>query len=429
MSQEIRKCSAPPPSAVPLVEPEIIREIRGLGRLGWGSKRIARELGIARNTARRYLHHDSAGDIVQVRPRGRRLDAALVREAERLLAQEAEGNAVVVHRLLTASGGVSASVRTVQRVVAPQRASLRSSQLASVRFETAPGKQMQIDFGEKRVCVGGVKTRLYFFVAVLGYSRRIFVRTFVSQRHDDWREGIVAAFEHFGGVPETLLIDNPKAMVLEHNVVSRQVTLHPAFAAFCVDWGIEARACAPYRARTKGKTESGVKYVKRNALAGLSFVNMAALEAHLAGWMQLADARVHGTTHERPSERFEQSERTVLRPLPQRPTPARERRLRRRVANDSLVNVDTVRYSVPHRYVGDYVDVHVSRAEVHIYAGAQRIATHRRSNEPHASITQGEHYDGLLRRHRAPEQTVEPSTLTDMGRSLQEYADAIGGAP
>jgi hypothetical protein len=317
----------------------------------------------------------------------------------------------------------------VQRVLKAHRTALRCSQLASVRFETAPGKQMQIDFGEKRVSIGGVKTRLYFFVAVLGYSRRIFVRAFVSQRHDDWREGIVAAFEHFGGVPETLLIDNPKAMVLEHKAVSRQVTLHPAFAAFCKDWDVEPRACAPYRARTKGKTESGVKYVKRNALAGLSFVNMAALEAHLAGWMQLADARVHGTTHQRPSERFEQSEHTALRPLPKRPTPARERRLRRRVANDALVNVDTVRYSVPHRYVGDYVEVHVGLAEVHIYAGAGRIAAHRRSSEPHTCVTQAEHYDGLLKRHRAPEQAAEPPGLSDMSRSLQDYADAIGGMP
>src|SRR5688572_1184413 len=114
MSQEIQKNSAPPPVEVRLVEPEVIREIRSLGRLGWGSKRIARELGISRNTARRYLRSDGVEQPQQVRFRARRLCAEHVQEAERLLEREAEGNAVVVHRLLTASGDVAASVRTVQ---------------------------------------------------------------------------------------------------------------------------------------------------------------------------------------------------------------------------------------------------------------------------------------------------------------------------
>jgi hypothetical protein len=79
--------------------------------------------------------------------------------------------------------------------------------------------------------------------------------------------------------------------------------VHPAFAAFCKDWGVGVAACRPYRARTKGKTESGVGYVKRNAIAGLAFTSFAALEAHLARWMTEADQRVHGTTHERPIDR------------------------------------------------------------------------------------------------------------------------------
>src|SRR5262245_30047216 len=109
------------------------------------------------------------------------------------------------------------------------------------------------------------------------------------------------------------------------------VVFTPAYLQFCRDWDVEPRACAPYRARTKGKTESGVKYVKRNGLAGREFESFAALEAHLAAWTRDADEREHGTTHEPPRVRYEREERHLLRPLPARPLPVRERRLSRKV--------------------------------------------------------------------------------------------------
>jgi hypothetical protein len=149
--------------------------------------------------------------------------------------------------------------------------------------------------------------------------------------------------------------------------------LHPAFAAFCRDFGVAARVCRPYRARTKGKTESGAKYVKRNAIAGRAFGSFAEFEGHLDGWIREADERVHGTTHERPIDRFLREEMAALRPLPANPLPLRERRLRRKVANDALVDVDTVRYSVPHPLVRTDVEVLVGEREVRIYSGAELV--------------------------------------------------------
>ena len=106
-----------------------------------------------------------------------------------------------------------------------------------------------------------------------------------------------------------MLVDNARALILGRDTETGVVHVHPAFSAFCADWGVAPRACRPYRARTKGKTESGVGYVKRNAIAGRSFDSFAALEAHLATWMIDADTRIHGTTHERPLDRFERDER------------------------------------------------------------------------------------------------------------------------
>ena len=429
--QEDKVYKATPEMEVPMVDPEVIRQVREFTRLKWGAKRIAAELGLARNTVRRYRRLPVELTPLQQRPGSRRLDATARSRAQQLLAEEAEGNAVVVRRLLVAEGQ-QASLRTVQRAVVLVRQKLRRQQVATVRFETAPGHQMQIDFGEKWVRMGDHKVKVYFFVAVLGYSRRIYVRPFLSQRHDDWREGVAGACRHFGGVPQQLLIDNPKAMVLLHDVCGR-VTLHPAFEAFCKDWQLTARACAPYRARTKGKTESGVKYVKRNAVAGLSFTGFNALEAHLAAWMEQADGRKHGTTGVAPTERFMFEEAAALRALPPQSMPVRQRRLRRKVANDCLVNVDTIRYSVPHRFVGRSVDVAVADHEVYIYLGAECIAKHRRGNEPHARIVVPAHYDGLLRRREAQQELppdVRPPTANDlmeMGRSLADYAVAVGG--
>jgi transposase len=408
-----------------MVEAETVRQMRDLAGRGWGAKRIARELGLARNTVRRYLR-GGPGAEVQERPAARRLDQAARSEAVSIFETTAEGNAVVVRQVLSEMG-VAASLRTVQRVVADRRRELRAADLASVRFETAPGRQMQIDFGERRVWIGDREVKVHFLVAVLSHSRRIFAKAFLRERQDQWLDGIASAFRHFTGVPLEVLGDNSRCLVVDRDREAQTVTFHPAYLAFCRDWDVQPRACQPYRARTKGKTESGVKYVKRNAIAGRKFESFAALEAYLAEWILLADQRVHGTTHEVPAERFERDERQALRPLPERPLPVRGKRLRRRVALDALVDVETVRYSVPHRLVRDHVEVLVAETEVRIFHGTDLVAVHERSFEPYARVIDPRHFDGLWRR---PQAEVVPiaAPLAAMGRSLADYAAAVGGA-
>lgn len=111
----------------------------------------------------------------------------------------------------------------------------------------------------------------------------------------------------------------------------------------------------------------------------------------------LADARIHGTTHESPIVRFDRDERAALRPLPVRALPRREQRLRRRVAHAAFVDVDTVRYSVPHRLVREFVDVVVDEQVVRIVHGSTLVATHTGSFEPFARVLDPAHYAGLWR--------------------------------
>ena len=371
---------------------------------------------------RRYLRQPITPGQ-QIRPAARRLTDDRREEARTLYEGPAAGNAVVVRRLL-AVRGCDISVRTIERAVADIRRAQRIAALATVRVETAPGDQVQIDFGQKRLRIAGVRVRVFLLVAVLSYSRRLFVKAFLNERGDDWREGIAAAFMHFGGVPRTLLGDNARALVLGRDRATGTVSFHPAYLAFCRDWDVQPRACAPYRARTKGKTEAGVKYVKRNALADQTFDSFHALEQHLAEWMTSADQRRHGTTREAPIVRFERDERAALRLLPFRTLPRRTQRLRRRVALDAFVDVDTVRYSVPHRLVRDHVEVVVEEQHVRIFHGTELVATHARSTEPFTRVVDVAHYAGLWR--SALDDRQVPG-LAVLGRDLADYAVVVDG--
>jgi transposase len=412
-----------PAAEVSVVDGEVVTAIRTLSGRGLGKKAIARELGVSINTVRRYVREPILPGH-QIRPAGRRFTDAWRDVARALYRGPAAGNAVVVQRLL-AERGLTISARTIERAVADIRRAQRVAQLATVRVETPPGDQLQIDFGQQRVVIDGASVRVFLLVAVLSYSRRLFVKAFLSERQDDWREGIAAAFAHFGGVPRTVLGDNARALVSGRERDTGTVLFHPGYLAFCRDWDVQPRACAPYRARTKGKTEAGVKFVKRNGLAGLAFPSFTALETHLADWMTIADQRIHGTTREAPIVRFEREERHALRPLPQRVLPRRAQRLRRRVAHDAFVDVDTVRYSVPPQLIRDHVDVVIEEHAVRILHGTTIIATHRRSMEPFARVIDPTHFAGLW---RAAAETPAAGQLAALGRDLADYATIIAGA-
>ncbi|MFO1251432.1 MAG: DDE-type integrase/transposase/recombinase [Inhella sp.] len=143
--------------------------------------------------------------------------------------------------------------------------------LGEIRAPRSLGHQLQIDFGTVRVPVGDELLKVHLFVATLGHSRRTYVALFLHERQSAWLQGAEGAFRHFGGTPREVLVDNARALVNEHDAQTREVVFNERFHAFCRYWGVTPRACAPYRARTKGKDERGVGYAKRNAIAGHRF--------------------------------------------------------------------------------------------------------------------------------------------------------------
>lgn len=375
--------------------PDEVAAMLRLKGLGWGRKRIARELGCSRNTVRRYV--EAQGWAAYRKPvRAGKLAGLEGWLAERL--RRHGGNADVVRQDLARERGIEASLRTVERAVAGCRQALRAEAKATVRFETAPGRQLQIDFGERRVVVGGAVVKVHLFVATLGYSRRCYVQAFRHERQSAWFDGIEGAFRHFGGVPQEVLLDNARALVEHHDAATREVAFNARLAAFARYWGFRPRACAPYRARTKGKDERGVGYVKRNAIAGYRFESWAGLEAQLAWWQrEIADQRAHGTTGEAPLARFTRDEAAALKPLDGRPPFRQVRELVRRVQADCSIELDTNHYSVPWRLIGESVQVVAAGGQISIRHAGSEVTVHGESAGRRQRINEPAHLAGVVR--------------------------------
>jgi transposase len=409
-----------------MLEPDEVAAMMRLHRLGWGTRRLAQQFGCSRTTVKRYVATGGWRSVATAERAGQ------LRGLEDWLRERFHrhrGNADVVRQDLAREHGITVSLRTVERAVQPYRRELAAEARATLRFETPPGRQLQIDFGETRVAIGGEPVRVYLFVATLGYSRRPYVQAFRHERQSAWLDGIEAAFRHFGGVPEEVLLDNARALVTLHDAATREVTFNDRLKAFADYWRFRPRACAPYRARTKGKDERGVGYVKRNAIAGHGFDSWEALEAHLAWWMrEVADVRVHGTTGELPLVRFTRDEAAALRPLAGRPPFRQIRELVRKVQADCAVEVDTNANSVPWRLIGESVQVSVSAGRLRIHHAGRLVAEHVEAHGRHQRIVERGHFAGVVgfpRAVAAPEEP--PPSPPDLLRALSEYEAVAGG--
>ncbi len=412
--------------------PDEVAAIIGLRDLGWGIRRIAREVGCSHVTVRRYVA--ARGWTGYRRPRrAKALEGLDEWLAERF--RQHRGNADVVRQDLAREKGISVSLRTVERAVAERRRALRAQARATVRFETPPGQQLQIDFGQTHASVGGQSVRVCLFVATLGYSRRVFVQAFRHERQPAWFDGIEGAFAHFGGVAREVLLDNARALVDHHDAATREVRFNERLQAFARYWGFTPRACAPYRAGAKGKDERGVGYVKSNAIAGHAFISWAALEAHLVWWMrEIADRRVHGTTEEPPLARFQRDEAAALRSLEGRPPFRQMRELVRQVRADCAIELDTNAYSVPWRLVGETVRVVVAGGRVSVRHRDDEVANHAETAGRRQRVSDLTHFTGIAAtKPSAPPAAIagEPPAPSlgecELARPLSEYERLIGG--
>ena len=203
-------------------------------------------------------------------------------------------------------------VRDHVRSVRPQEV-----EEAVVRFETPAGRQGQVDFATFKLPWG----RRHALVTVLGYSRLLWLRFYRQQTMAVLTEGLESAFGWFGGVPRELLFDQMRSVVVSDGRAERdELVLNAEFLRFASHWGFRPRSCRPYRARTKGKVERPIRYIRESFFYGRKFVSDEDLNEQARRWLEgTANVRRHGTTGERPVDRFERDEQQALLPLADRP--------------------------------------------------------------------------------------------------------------
>jgi len=319
---------------------------------------IAREFDLDRKTVRSCLRQEAWAPYRKEVNTRTMLDAHRQWLAER--APQVHYSARILHQELRSQRGWAGSYETVKLAVRPLRAAASVAALTQRRFETAPGEQAQVDWGQLTVRLGGVPTKVHVLVMTLGYSRRGYAEGFLHERMPNLLAAHENAFAHFGGRCETLLYDRMRTVVLGTTTDAAgagRPRLNTTFEAFARHWGFMPRLCQAYRAKTKGKVESGVKYVKRNFAPGRVFRDLEDFNVQLAAWQaEVADLRTHGTTHQRPIDRFAEEARALV------PTASQASFLQatvrdRVVADDWLVSIDSNRYSVPFGLIGKTVQV------------------------------------------------------------------------
>jgi transposase len=366
---------------------------------------IARRLDLDRKTVRRCLKQAAW----QPYQRAARTDTLLAEHAEflRERAPQVSYSAQVLFQELRLRG-YAGSYDTVKRFVQPLRMAEALAERASVRFETPPGQQSQIDWGAARVHFRHQPVVLHLFVLTLGYSRRHYMEPTLNERVPQFLDAHERAFDHFGGHTREHLYDRPRTICSPDG--QGGVVWNPTFLSFMRYWGIEARLCRPYRAQTKGKVESGVKYLKRNFLAGRSFIDLRDASEQWAQWNAgVADVRVHGTTHQPPLERFA-DERAMLLLRAGRPGFKLEARFVRIVAEDFLISLDTNRYSVPFTLIGHTVEVERREGQVRIHHRGKQVATHAELPGRHGLVVLPEHGPGAVARNARLRRAHSPAS-------------------
>ncbi|WP_268747729.1 IS21 family transposase [Cohnella kolymensis] len=355
---------------------------------GMSISQIAEELGRDRKTVRKWLEQDQPSSYSQRKSTAGKLDG--YKDYIRNRMTEGCLNAMVILDEIRERGYTGSS--TILRLfMQPLRPAMQWK--ATERFETKPGQQAQVDWGHFKVQQEDGFKRLYAFVAVLGYSRMMYVEFTEDERLETLMGCHTRAFGYFGGVTQTCLYDNMKTVVAGHDE-NGEVVWNERFARFADHYGFILRRCKPYRARTKGKVENGVGYVRKNFWPRIrTFTGLQDLNAQVLHWLDtVANRRRHGTTFQVPTEMWKEEGLRSVTDI----SFAYADRFHRKVSADCYVSYDANRYSAPFAYVGVTVEVQDEKnGTLRIFSGGQIIAEHRKSMGRHQIISNKKHFEGI----------------------------------
>ena len=289
-------------------------------------------------------------------------------------------------RPLGFQGSVSALYRFLHRLDPPEPD-------VTVRVETAPGEEAQVDFGYAGKLLDPTSGRgrnAWAFVMTLSWSRHQYVEFVWDQRVATWLTLHRHAFEFFGGSPKRIKIDNLKAAITKACVDDPQV--QQAYRECAEHYGFLIDPCRPRTPEHKGKVESGVHYVKRNFLGGRIPTTLTQANPDVLVWcLTTAGLRRHGTTKEQPLTRFTTTERALLLPLPSAPYDLAIWKVAT-VQRDCYVVFQNAYYSVPFRLVAQQVQIRGGCRDVRIYTHEwQLVATHAQASQAGDRLTHPDH--------------------------------------
>jgi transposase len=381
----------------------IVHAIIGLLGQGWSYRRIARELGVHRETVARYAKLDrepeskpaistpgaDEADVYNTPPgRSSGRDSLCDPYRELIKAKLDAGlSAQRIFQDLRTDTGFAGSYSSVKRFVRHLGA---ATPVPFRRMECAPGQEAQVDFGTGPwIMEQGRRRRPHVLRITLSHSRKGYSEAIPRQTTEHFIRCLENAFRAFGGVPKTLVLDNLKAAVKNPDWFDPE--LNPKILSFARHYGVVILPTRPYSPHLKGKIESGIKYVKNNALAARAFAGYRQTNRFLAHWERtVADTRIHGTTKRQVRKVFEEIERPALGPLPAERFPFYHE-ARRKVHRDGYVEVAKAYYSVPPEYVGCRLWVRYDHRLVRVYNDHfEQVAVHSRA-QPGRFSTQRRH--------------------------------------
>ena len=377
---------------------------------------IARKMGLDPKTVAKWLQANSFTPR-QATARRSKLDPFKTQIVRWL--ESHDYSATQIFQRLNENGyeGGYSIVKAYVRMVRP----VHQPAFLTLAFE--PGECAQVDWGEYgSVKVGSTRRRLSFFVMVLCDSRLMYVEFTVSQTMEHFLACHQNAFQFFGGVPKKVMVDNLKSAVLRRQIGQAPV-FNPRYVDFSRHYGFEIAACNVRKGNEKGRVENGVGYVKKNFLKGLDIPDFSAVNPAARHWLdRIANVRVHGETHEKPIDRFEQ-EKSALQALPAKPYDVSVIHAVR-ASNRFRVVLDTNRYSVPAEYASTALTLKAYPDRIVVYAHDKLIAQHVRRYDRHQDFEWPDHPRELLtQRRKAEEQTLLRRFLTLSPRAEHFYQE------
>lgn len=357
--------------------------IKTLLAQGKGQRAIARDLGISRKVVRRIKEQLISSEPTKGYEREKQLDAHKDLIKEYL---GAELSATLIHQKLKSKHGIDVSYSTVRRCVSEMK-----HREVFVPLHSSPGEEGQVDFGYlgRFTLEDGTTVKVWVFCMVLSHSRYAYYEAVTDQTVATFIRCHIHAFEFFGGVPRTVLLDNLKAGVIQPDFY--EPLLQEQYSEFLMHYGSAGRPCQVRKPEHKGKVESGVKYVKNNFLKGLEHRSFRRLVTDLKAWNTgVCNQRLHGTTRKVPAQVFQQIEKAALLPLP-----AHRYEIyhweERKVNRLGHIVFQGSYYSVPYTLAGLTLRIKSNGSILKIYYEREEVALHTPAREKGRYITRNEH--------------------------------------